>query len=118
MVAIGRARSLAILRKAAAPVAEQLGIIEIDAGVIRVDYSAEFLQLTQAMSRLVYGLRSRGVPSFSGIYYFSQYADDVANCAIFEHDRPFPVTHLERRDIDMDDEDFLRACELHGIAPG
>ena len=41
----------------------------------------------------------------------------AANCAIFEHDRPFPVTRVERRDIDMDDEDFLRACELHGITP-
>jgi hypothetical protein len=41
----------------------------------------------------------------------------VANCAIFERDRPFPVTHLGRSEIEVDDEDLLRACELHGIAP-
>jgi hypothetical protein len=117
LVAVGRAQSLATLRHAMASVAEGLGITEIDAGVIRVDYSTEFLQLTQAASRFFYGLKSRGVPRFSGIYYLSQYADDVANCAIFERDRPFPVTHLERRDIEIDDEHFLRACELHGVSP-
>ena len=117
LVAVGRARSLATLRAALAPVAEQLGIAEIDAGVIRLDVSPGFRRLTQAISRFIYELMSRGAPRFAGIFYLSQHADDVANCAIFEHDIPFPVTHLERTEIEIDDQDFLRACELHGVAP-
>ena len=117
LVAVGRARSLASIRIALAAVAGRLGIAEIDAGVIRLDVSPEFRRLTQAISRFIYELGSRGVPRFAGIFYLSQHADDVANCAVFERDLPFPVTHLERSEIELDDEDFLRACELHGIMP-
>ena len=38
----------------------------------------------------------------------------MVNCALFERGS-FPVTNLERREVDLDDEDFLRACELHQI---
>ena len=114
---MGRARSLATIRVALAPVAERLSITEIDAGVIRLDLSIEFRQLTQAISRFIYERKSRGAPRYAGIYYLSQHADDVANCALFERDRPFPVTHLGRAEVEIDDPDFLRACELHGIRP-
>jgi hypothetical protein len=117
LAAVGKARSLATLRVALASLAARLEVAEIDAGVIRLDFSVGFRQLTQAISRLLYELTSRGVPRFAGIFYLSQHADDVGNCAIFERDSPLPVTHLERSEIEMDDEDFIRACELHGIAP-
>jgi hypothetical protein len=54
LVAVGKARSLATLRRALASVAESLGIKEIDAGVIRLDYSVEFRVLTQAISSYVH----------------------------------------------------------------
>jgi hypothetical protein len=60
---------------------------------------------------------SRGAARYVGISYLSQHADDVANCALLERDRPFPVTQLDRLDIEIDDGDFLRACESHGITP-
>jgi len=115
LVAVGRARSLSTIRAAMAAVAERLEIGEIDAGVIRLDHSPRFVELTQAISRFVYKLKARSAARFSGIYYLSQHADDVANCAFFERDSVMPVTHLERTDIEADDEDFIRACELHGI---
>ena len=110
LVAVGRARSLAALRLALAGVAERLGIAEIDAGVIRLDLSVEFLRFTQAVSRFVYEQARHETPRYAGIFYLSQHADDVANVAIFERGEPFPVTHLERVAIEIDDEDFLRAC--------
>jgi len=117
LVAVGKARSLATLRAALAPLAARLGITDIDAGVIRLDWSAEVRRLTQAMSRFIYELTMRGAPRYAGIMHLSRYADDVANCAIFERSGPFPVTHLERLDVEVDDEDFLRACRAHHIMP-
>jgi hypothetical protein len=117
LVTVGKARSLATIRAAMAAVAVRLGIEEIDAGVIRVEPSVEFRRLTQAISRFVYERKSHGLPRFAGILYLSQHADDVVNYAIFERSGPFPVTHLERSEIALEDEDFLRACELHGLAP-
>jgi len=117
LVAVGRARSLATIRAAMAAVAVRLGITEIDAGVIRVEPSAGFRRLAQAISRFVYERKSHGLPRFAGILYLSQHADDVVNYAIFERSGPFPVTHLERTEIALDDEDFLRACELHAVVP-
>jgi RES domain len=118
LVAVARARSLATLRVVMASVAGRLGIAEIDAGVIRLDLSEGFRRLTQAISRYIYERRSQGAPRYAGIYYLSQHADDVADCAIFEREGPFPVTHLERSAIEIEDADFLRACELHGLTPG
>ena len=44
--------------------------------------------------------------------------DDIENCAIFERDgKPCPVTHLERLDIAIEDNDFLEACRLLDIRP-
>jgi hypothetical protein len=117
LVAVGRARSLAALRLALADVAERLGVADIDAGVIRLDLSVEFLQFTQTISRFIYERTRRGIPRYAGILYLSQHADDVVNCAVFERGEAFPVTHLERSAIEIDDEDFLKACELHGVTP-
>lgn len=117
LVAVGRARSLATLRAALADVARGLGITEVDAGVIRLDLSGEFLRFTQAISRFIYEQARKDAPRYSGIFYLSQHADDVANCAVFEREGPFPVTHIERSAVEIDDEDFLKACALHGITP-
>ena len=32
-------------------------------------------------------------------------------------DSDFPVVHLDRSEIELNDEDFLEACRLHGIQP-
>jgi len=117
LVAVARARSLATLRVALAGVARSLDITEVDAGVIRLDLSVKFLRFTQAISRFIYEQARNDTPCFAGIFYLSQHADDVANCAVFERDGLFPVTHLERSSVEIDDEDFLKACALHGITP-
>jgi RES domain len=116
LVAVGKAQSLATLRTALAPEAEGLGIREIDAGVIRLDLSAEFRRLTQAISRFIFEQRGRSGAQYGGIVYLSQHADDVTNCALFERG-DFPVTNLERLEVELDNDNFLRACELHGITP-
>jgi hypothetical protein len=118
LVAVGRARSLATIRRELASVAGSLGIKEIDAGVIRLDYSPHFRVLTQSISTYIFIQSRRSSPRYAGLLYLSQHADDVTNCALFERDQPFPVTHLERSEIGLEDEDFRRACELHGIVPG
>jgi len=117
LVAVGKATSLAVLRDALGPVAWRLGIKEIDAGVIRVDFSAEFRRFTQAISRFIYNQTQANGASYSGIFYLGQHGDEVENYAIFERDGASPVTHLKRSQIDLDDEDFLRACRLLGIEP-
>jgi hypothetical protein len=115
LVVVGKARSLATLRVVMAPMAERLRIKDIDAGVIRLDISAEFRNLTQAISRFIYESESRRTPRFAGIVYLSRYADDITNCALFERGAEVPVSHLERSEIEVDDEDFVLACELLGI---
>jgi hypothetical protein len=53
------------------------------------------------------------------VFYLSRYGNDVRNCAIFERSESahFPVTHVERSEIELDDQDFRQACRLHGITP-
>jgi hypothetical protein len=115
LVAIGGATTLATLRRSLAPVARDLGIKEIDAGVIRLDWSDEFQEFTRAVSRFIYEQTQPDGTPYAGIYYLSKYADDVANCAIFERGTEFPVTSLERSEIEVNDPDFALACELLDI---
>lgn len=116
-VAVGRAATLAILRRELASAARKLGIKEIDAGVIRVDYSDKFRLFTQAILRFIYNQTRADGAFYGGIFYLGQHGDEVENYAIFERDGDFPVTHRQRSEIDLDDEDFLRACRLLGIQP-
>lgn len=54
---------------------------------------------------------------YGGLWYLSRLGDDLVNCAFFERGDPFPITHLERTDIESDDADYLRACRLLGLRP-
>ena len=120
-VAAGRAGTLAVLRRELASVARELEIESIDAGVIRLDYSAKFRAFTQAVSRFIY----EQPEAYAGIFYLGQHGDEVENYAIFRRgadqgadrgaDRP--VTGRRQSEIALEDEDFVRACRLLGIEP-
>jgi RES domain len=112
-VAVGRAATLAVLRRELAPFAHHLGIEEIDAGVIRLDYSDKFRAFTQAVSRFIY----EQPEAYAGIFYLGQRGDDVENYAILQRGDESPVSDWGSSEIDLDDEDFLRACRLLGIEP-
>ena len=111
--AVGTAATLATLRRELAGLALELGVEEIDAGVIRLDYSAEFRAFTQAISRFVYE-QPQGP---AGIYYLGQHGDDVENYAIFQRGPECPVKELSHTAIELSDERFLEACTLLGIDP-
>ena len=101
--------------------ARELEIESIDAGVIRLDYSAKFRAFTQAVSRFIY----EQPEAYAGIFYLGQHGDEVENYAIFRRgadqgadrgaDRP--VTGRRQSEIALEDEDFVRACRLLGIEP-
>lgn len=112
-VAVGAAATLATLRRELADVALELGVAEIDAGVIRLDYSPEFRAFTQAISRFVY----RRDEEPAGIFYLGQHGDDVENYAIFQRSLECPVRELSQTSIVLSDEPFLRACAVLGIEP-
>jgi hypothetical protein len=112
-VAISHTTTLSTLRVELAEAIGRLGIDDIDAGVLRLDYSDEFRALTQTVSRLVYE-RPDG---FAGIFYLGQHGDDVQNWAIFQRVADCPVTELSAGEIAADDLDFLRACRLLGLEP-
>lgn len=115
LVAVGRSASLATIRRALAGVALKHGLQDINAEMIRRTAPRRF---TQEVSRFIYEQALPDDSPYGGIFYLSRYGDDVENCAIFERDgEPFPVTHLERIDISIDDRDFLEACRLLGIQP-
>ena len=111
LVDIGAAASLATVRKRLAAEILRLKIRDVDAATIR-DTDRK---LTQAISRFIY----ERPQLFAGVYYLSRFGNDVGNVAIFERSdgSEFPVTHIERSPIDLDDEDFLEACRLHGVQP-
>ena len=115
LVAVGRSASLATIRRALAGVALKHGLQDINAEMIRRTAPRRF---TQEVSRFIYEQALPDDSPYGGIFYLSRYGDDVENCAIFERDgEPFPVTHLERIDISIDDRDFLEACRLLDIQP-
>jgi hypothetical protein len=90
--AIGAAATLATLRRELAAVAVELGVEDIDAGVIRLDYSAKFRAFTQAISRFVY----QRAEEPAGIFYLGQHGDDVENYAIFQRGPECPCGNSAR----------------------
>ena len=112
LVDVGSTRSLATLRKSLAAEALLLGVRDVDAASIRESVDRRF---TQVVSRTVYEQPAL----YAGVFYLSRYGNDVADYAIFERSESpqFPITHVERSVIELDDEDFQRACTLHGITP-
>ncbi len=112
-VAVGRAATLAVLRQELASVARELDIENVDAGVLRLDYSARFRAFTQAVSRYIY----ERPEAHAGIFYLGQQGDEVENYAIFRRGADHPVTSRRRSEIGADDQDFLQACTLLGIEP-
>ena len=114
LVVVGSSASLAAVRLVLAREALQFGLKDIDAEVIRCGDR----RFTQAVSRFIYEHAQSAPNSCAGISYLSRYGDDVWNCAIFEWDgKPFPVTHVWRRDIALEDSDFLAACGRLHIEP-
>ena len=110
---MSKARSLATIRRELAASAMAAGLDDITAATVRLRAPRRF---TKDVSRLVYEQADADGHPYAGIAYRSQFADDVMNCAFFERfDEPFPVTHLEREDIEEDDLDFVRACWMLGI---
>lgn len=112
-VAVGRAGTLAVLRRELASVARELDIEDIDAGALRLDYSAKFRAFTQAVSRFIY----EQAEAYGGTFYLGQQGDDVENYAIFQRGADRPVTSQRQSEIALDNEDFLRACRLLNIEP-
>lgn len=112
LVDVGSTRTLATLRKSLAAEARRLGVVDVDAASIRESVDRRF---TQIVSRFIY----EQPMLYAGVYYLSRYGDDVADYAVFERSESpqFPVTHVERSGIELDDEDFQQACKLHGITP-
>jgi len=112
LVDVGGTTSLATLRRELAAEALRLGIREVDAATIRERATRRF---TQRVSSFIY----EQPELYAGIFYLSRFGNDAAHCAIFERsdDSDFPVVHLDRSEIELNDEDFLEACRLHGIQP-
>jgi hypothetical protein len=76
--------------------------------------------VTRAISRVVFDeIQANGEP-YAGIYYLSQYSDNVANCALFGRaaGAAVPVTLLDRSPIEPDDPDVKEACSLLDLELG
>jgi hypothetical protein len=114
LVVVGEAGSLSTLRSDLAAVALECGVDDLDAATVRLTAPRRF---TQSVSRFIYEQAQEDGSPYGGIFYLSRFGDDVANCAIFERGDAFPVTSLERLEIEPDDPDFLQACELLGVRP-
>lgn len=108
MVDISSARSLATVRTSLAAEAVCLGVPDVDAASVRESAGRRF---TQIISRFIY----EQPVLCAGVFYLSRYGNDVADYAISERsDRAqFPVTHVERSGIELDDEDLRQASKLH-----
>lgn len=114
LAAVGRSKSLAMLRVALKRTAARLGVKDINGEVIRRGDR----RLTQAVSRYIYTRTSSTGPLYGGMYYLSAYGDDVHNTALFERSADsVPVMSVERDEVALDDGDFLSACRMHGIRP-
>jgi hypothetical protein len=90
------------LRRALAAQCLQLGLGELDAGVLQ----SEIRQLTQQASFLVNELE------FAGIFYRSRHGHNLENWAIFE---PFPITAGSTGPVTVADPVFMEALRMHGL---
>ena len=113
-VAVAGARSLSTLLIELAHVAHALKIRAIDAGVLRLDYSDEFVAFTKAISNFIFHQTDDSGAFYAGIFYLGQYGDDIENYALFERCTVIPTGHSE---IAEDDPYFLQACELLSLKP-
>jgi hypothetical protein len=98
LVVVGGAASLSTLRSELAAVALECGVDDLDAAAIRLSAPRRF---TQSVSRFVYEHAQEDGSPYAGIFYLSRFGDELANCAIFERGDAFPVTSLERLEIEL-----------------
>lgn len=113
LVVIGASESIAMLRRRMGRAARRHGLTDVDAAAIRLTAPRGF---TQEVSRFVFDQVAQDGARYGGILYLSRHGDDVVDCALFERGGSIPVHSLERSGIEADDEDFLRACEMLGLA--
>ena len=62
--------------------------------------------LTQLASRIIYNA------GFDGISYTSRYGREIQNWGLFE---PFKLDPLGTTDVNIDDPDFQKALQIHGL---
>jgi len=97
---------IAILRHDLTIDCAQLGIAELNAGVL---HQSGLRSLTQRVSRLVYN------SAFDGILYLSRYGRNIHNWALFE---PFKIDPKGAARLDLNDPDFLEALAIHHLQLG
>lgn len=100
---IYRSEWIGILRHELAADCVELGVDDIDAGVLE---SSPSRSLTQLASRVVFN------GSFDGIHYRSRYGHDVRNWALFE---PFKIEPKEVHAVDRHDPDLQQALAVHHL---
>ena len=97
---------IAILRRDLAADCVQLGIAELNAGVLQ---QSGLRALTQRASRLVYN------SAFDGIRYLSRYGHHICNWALFE---PFKINPRGPTPLDLCDPDLQEALAIHHLQLG
>jgi hypothetical protein len=97
---------IAILRRDPAADRVQLGMAELNAGVLE---QSGLRALTQRASRLVYN------SAFDGIRYLSRYGHRICNWALFE---PFKINPKGAAPVDLSDPDFQEALAIHHLQLG
>jgi hypothetical protein len=107
---IGHSRSLSYLRSTMASRLVHYGLVDLDAGVIRLTAPRRF---TQEISRLVFECTdATGGRGFAGIRYASRLGDEFENWAVFE---PLVPSGASEEDIRLDDSDLVAALDRLGI---
>ena len=94
---------IAILNRDLAAECLQLGIADLNAGVLQ---QTGLRALTQRASRLVYN------SAFDGILYLSRYGPNIRNWALFE---PFRINTQGAARLDLGDPDLREALAVHHL---
>jgi len=117
-VDVGHSRTIAALRPRFLPAALALGLPDFDAAAIRIHAPRE---LTQAISRYLYGREAASGRFTAGVAFASRHGDDLRLWAVFERDADVggERSHLLRdchdEEIDPGSGAFRRALDLHGL---
>jgi hypothetical protein len=117
-VDVGHSRTIAALRPVFLPVALGFGLPDFDAAAVRMHAPRE---LTQLISRHLYGRETADGGLVSGVAFGSRHGDELRLWALFEREadvgRDSSHLLLDCRDevIDAGSEAFGRALELHGL---
>jgi hypothetical protein len=106
---VGTAAWLSYLNDALAQELARLGVKELDGSTIR---DTKALELTQAVSRVVYEYEEAG-SQFAGLYYESRFGTDLHCWAAFEG-RAHPY-HVGSEAFQNADPELVRACEILGL---